>query len=158
MSEIINNQNAWSKFKSLAQQVIGTNDINDADLKKLLSDSDTNGDGLFSLDELKNALTSYEEYMALEEEFIEVFNAIAKEDGESSSISEQDITSAINGAKEGADVASENDVQSGGNGPSGGPSGGGPKPDPTKGGNEQDSISRSDLEGKDIQTLQNESS
>ena len=86
MSEIINNQNAWSKFKSLAQQVIGTNNINDADLKKLLGDSDTNGDGLFSLDELKNALTSYEEYMALEEEFIEVFNAIAKEDGESSSI------------------------------------------------------------------------
>lgn len=156
MSEIINNQNAWSKFKSLAQQVIGTNDINDADLKKLLSDSDTNGDGLFSLDELKNALTSYEEYMALEEEFIEVFNAIAKEDGESSSISEQDITSAINGAQEGADVASENDAPSGGNGPSGGPSGGGPKPDPTKGGNEQDSISRSDLEGKDINTLQNE--
>ena len=65
MSGISNSQNAWSKFKSLAQQVMGTKELSDAQLKKLMNDSDSNGDGLFSLDELKEALSSYDEYMDL---------------------------------------------------------------------------------------------
>ena len=149
----INSQNAWSKFKTLAQQVMGTKDISDADLKKLMKDSDSNGDGLFSIDEFKETLSSYDEYMDLEEEFLEVFNAIAMGDGENTSISEDDIESAINGAEEAAENATGDSPS--GSGPSNGPSGG-PKQDPAKDTNQQESISRSDIEGKDVNTLQNE--
>ena len=149
----INSQNAWSKFKTLAQQVMGTKDISDADLKKLMKDSDSNGDGLFSIDEFKETLSSYDEYMDLEEEFLEVFDAIAMGDGENTSISEDDIESAINGAEEVAENATGDSPS--GSGPSNGPSGG-PKQDPAKDTNQQESISRSDIEGKDVNTLQNE--
>ena len=147
MSEISNSQNAWSKFKSLAQQVMGTKELSDAQLKKLMKDSDANGDGLFSLDEFKEALSTYDEYMDLEEEFLEAFESIAIGDGEAASISDEDIESAIKGVEEAAEAG-------GGGGPSGGGGpGGGPKTDPTKdNADKQESLSRSDLEGKDVDT------
>ena len=149
MSGISNSQNAWSKFKSLAQQVMGTKELSDAQLKKLMNDSDSNGDGLFSLDELKEALSSYDEYMDLEEEFLESFESIAIEDGEAASISDEDIEAAINGVEEVAEA--------GGGGGSGGGTGGGTKTGANKdNADKQESLSRTDLEGKDVDTLQNE--
>ena len=155
MAEISNSQNAWSKFKSLAQQVMGTKDVSDAELKKLMKDSDSNGDGLFSLDEFKEALSTYDEYMDLEEDFLEAFEAIAIGDGEAASISDEDIESAIKGAEEAVEAAEA----SGGGAPSGGGPSGSPQNDLGKDKqNQQEGITRSDIEGKDVDTLQNEKS
>ena len=147
----INSQNAWSKFKSLVGNAMGTKDISDAELKKFMKDADANGDGLFSLDEFNQAMLSYEEYMNLEDDYLEAFESIAKEDGEIESISEDDLKACLEETEEPSSAG-------GGGGPTGG---GGPRTN--QDGTQPDinapqSVSHSDLEGKEVGELQNEKS
>lgn len=167
MSEIRNSQDAWSFFKTLAQQVGGTNNISDAEIKELIKKADTNNDGLIFENELKDTLLTYDKYLGIEDSYLEAFEAIAKEDGVDDSISDDDIDSIMNGidsaiAATGADEASAPADGSEGSGSSGGSGTGGGTGNGNETGNNEvtqhENVSRSDLEGKDSSALQNERS
>ena len=95
MSSPLDKTNSWGLLKGLAGKVNGKNKLTDAELKKILKVADKNADGLIELNEYKNAFFTLDEYSNLEDEFLESFEAIAKIDGNEKSISETDITNAI---------------------------------------------------------------
>ncbi|MBE7705614.1 MAG: hypothetical protein E7Z90_07395, partial [Cyanobacteria bacterium SIG29] len=158
MSNINNSAEGWNFFKSMADKLGGAKNISDADLKKLLMNADSDGDGLISELEFKEEFLSSDEYKDLEDDFLDAFEAIAKGDGKNESISDSDITDACEKAGDAAKAAEEAAKSSGGGG---GSSGGGGGSNGTNGTNSKEptaetAISRSDLESKDIQTLQND--
>ena len=115
---------AYDVMKSLAQKVSGGDDVSRSDAKKMFKDADTDGDGILSLDEFKNFYMSTEDYQALEEDYLEAFEAISGLDKEEG-LSEEDIEA----ASEEVEVTDVDEVlSSSGVGSSGGsgPSGGGP--------------------------------
>ena len=89
------NTTSWAQLMKLASQVTGKTDISTEELQKLLKEADKNGDGILELQEFKDAFLTSEEYMKLEEEFLEAFEEISKLDKEAESISEKDIADAI---------------------------------------------------------------
>ena len=95
MSSPIGETNSWGLLRDLAGKVNGKTEITDAELKEILEEADKNEDGLIDLQEYKDAFLTLEEYSNLEEEFLEAFEAIAQMDGEEETISETDITKAI---------------------------------------------------------------
>ena len=168
MSEIRNSKDAWSFFKTLAQQVGGTNNVSDADIKELIKKADTNNDGLIFESELKDTLLTYDKYLSIEDSYLEAFEALAKEDGVNDSISDDDINAILN-AENGENITPEasgagggaDSTGGGGSNGGGGPTGAGPSSRNKTGENAIDThenVSRSDLEGKDASALQSERS
>ena len=95
MSSNINPTTSWALLMQLASQVTGKAELTTEELQKLLEESDKNDDGLIELQEFKDAFLTAEEYMKLEEEFLEAFEKISEFDGDDTSISEKDIEAAI---------------------------------------------------------------
>ncbi|MBE7705599.1 MAG: hypothetical protein E7Z90_07320, partial [Cyanobacteria bacterium SIG29] len=163
MSSINNSSEGWQYLKSMADKLGGAKNISDADLKKLLMNADSDGDGLISVFEFKEEFLNSDKYKDLEDDFLKAFEAIAKGDGKNESISDNDISDACEKAEDAAQATEEADSSGGGGGADGGggSSGGGGGSNGTNGTNSKEptaetAISRSDLEGKDIQTLQND--
>lgn len=119
MSEIVNSKDAWNKFKIFAKQVAGANNISDADIQKLIKDADINDDGLISQGEFSDTLLTYEDYIKVEDSYLDAFNAIAKEDGDVDSISDKDISSILDGLEETESSESASGGAAGGGGGSG---------------------------------------
>ena len=95
MTSEINSTTSWAQLMKLASQVTGKSNLSTEELQKLLEEADKNGDGILELQEFKDAFLTAEEYMKLEEEFLEAFEKISKLDKDNTSISESDIENAI---------------------------------------------------------------
>ena len=95
LNKIAGNNNPWKLLLKLAGSVDGADKISNDDLQKMLKNADKNNDGLVALDEFKETFLSSEEYMELEEEYLAVFEKMAKFDNNAETISKEDITAAI---------------------------------------------------------------
>ena len=151
MSPNIDTTTSWATLMKLASQVTGKGELTTEELQKLLKEADKNKDGLIELQEFKDAFLSAEEYMKLEEEFLEAFEKISKLDKDENSISEKDITDAIaEFDKMNAEAVAP--PPSSGGGSSGGGNNGG-----NNGGNKgNDKKSAEDLSNKDLPELKSE--
>ena len=146
MSSNIDSTTSWATLMKLASQVTGNGELTTEELQKLLKEADKNKDGLIELQEFKDAFLSAEEYMKLEEEFLDAFEEISKFDEDDKSISEKDIENAI---KLHEDSLKEELPESSGSG--GGNFGG--NNGNNNGGNK---TSTEDLSNKDLQELKSE--
>ena len=124
---------AFDLLKSLASKVGGKSEVTEKDVKKMMKDADTDGDGIISEAEFKEVYMSTEEYEKLEEDYMEAFEAVAELDGEEG-ISSEDLDSAVEKYEE-EQAAKEEDGDSsstgGGPGGPGGPGNPGTNPNTT---------------------------
>ena len=72
---------AFDLLKSLASKVGGKSEVTEKDVKKMMKDADTDGDGIISEAEFKEVYMSTEEYEKLEDDYLEAFEAVAELDG-----------------------------------------------------------------------------
>ena len=93
MTNGITSSQGWTILKSLAQKAGVEGNLSKQDVEKIMKAADTNNDGSISADEFSAA--AKDKVDATEEQYLEAFKVISKNDGDDASISDADIEKAI---------------------------------------------------------------
>lgn len=93
MTNGITGSQGWTILKALAKNAGIEGELTSKDVEKIMKSADTNNDGKISIDEFTAAAQSAVD--ATEEQYLEAFKVISKNDGDDTEISDDDILKAI---------------------------------------------------------------
>ena len=95
MSNGINSSQGWGLLRNLVANMGGKTEVSNADVQDILDKADTNNDNVVTEDEFITCFKSSELYQSAEEQYLQAYKVISMVDGDTSSMSADDIEAAI---------------------------------------------------------------